>query len=127
MERRRLRGERADRRRMAVVEEIFWQAEGKTSSFEDVGKLEKSTMLTVSGTSVVLKTQWIDDGYGRATISHTAEFCEDRLKGYYTVGWRYQQQVTQCKVDERDGVGIIAWRTRGESQSGELESLGEDG
>lgn len=86
MERRRLRGERADRRRMAVVEEMFWQAEGKTSSFEDVGKLERSTMLTVSGIRVVVKTQWVDDDCGRVTISHIADFSEDQFEGYYTFG-----------------------------------------
>ena len=40
MERKRCWGDRADRRRVAMVEDMLWQAEGKMSSLEDVGKLE---------------------------------------------------------------------------------------
>ncbi len=40
IERRRLWGERADRHRVAMVEDMFWQADGKMSSLGVVGKLE---------------------------------------------------------------------------------------
>jgi len=40
IERRRFWGERADRRRVAMVEDMFWQADGKMSSLGVVGKLE---------------------------------------------------------------------------------------
>lgn len=40
IEHRRLWGERADRRRVAMVEDMFWQADGKMSSLGVVENLE---------------------------------------------------------------------------------------
>lgn len=49
---------------MATVEEMFWQAEGKMSSVEDVGKVAWSTMPVISVVTMVLKARAIDDGHG---------------------------------------------------------------
>lgn len=106
MERRRLWGERAERRRVATVEEMFWQAEGKMSSREDVGNLEWSTMLAISVVTVVLKMQPIEDGHGDATIRHAASLFGVQSKGH-SFG-QHLQYMSRERGNNQSGYAVLA-------------------